>query len=229
MVAATTDMIRVVCVKWGNKYPAEWVHRLKAMVDRYLTLEHTFVCMTDNPVEGVDCVPCAEGLPTWWSKVALFQPGLFPGLNLYLDLDVVITANIDGMVTENMAVGHVHAPDDFSYSLISPKVNIGAETRRLLGGEGTVNSSVMIWHDDAGRAVWDEFKPEKMQEVHGDQNWITQALWPHTLRLMSPDWICSYKYHVQRGEKIAPIVVFHGEPKVTGLPKSHPLHLEWAA
>ena len=133
------------------------------------------------------------------------------------------------MVTENMATEHVYAPDDFSYSLTNPKQGLGSDMQRQLGGPGTVNSSVMLWHDDAGQAVWDEFKPEKMDEVHGDQNWITQALWPHTLRLMSPGWICSYKYHVQRGEPTLPIVVFHGEPKVTGLSKSDPLRIEWAA
>jgi len=222
-------MINVICVKWGDKYGPEWVYRLRAMVDRHLSLEHRFICMTDQPIEDIDCIPCVDGLPTWWSKVGLFQPGLFSGLNLYLDLDVVITGPMDDMIAENMAAGFVHAPDDFSYSLTNPRQGLGADMQRLLGGAGTVNSSVMIWHDDAGQAVWDEFTPEKMSEVHGDQNWITQALWPHALRLMSPGWICSYKYHVQRGEKVAPIVVFHGNPKVTDLSRTDPLRQAWAA
>lgn len=221
--------MRVICVKWGDKYGSEWVYKLRSMVQKHLSLDHQFVCMTDQPIEGVDCIPCAEGLPSWWAKVGLFQPGLFPGLNLYLDLDIVITGSIDDMVTENMATEVVYAPDDFSYSLVNPKQGIGEHTRKQLGGEGTVNSSVMIWHDDAGRRVWNDFYVNKMKEVHGDQNWITQALWPHTLRLMSPGWICSYKYHVQRGEKTAPIVVFHGNPKVTNLSKTDPLRVAWAA
>lgn len=221
--------MRVICVKWGDKYGPEWVYRLRDMVKKHLSFPHQFVCMTDQPIDDVYCLPCAPDLPTWWAKVGLFRPGLFFGLNLYLDLDIVITDSIDDMVRENQSAHCVHAPDDFSYSLVTPKQGIGDAQQKLLGGVGTVNSSVMIWYDGAGHQVWDEFKPEKMDEVHGDQNWITQALWPHSLKLMTPGHICSYKYHVQRGVKPSPIVVFHGEPKVTGLPKNDPLRQAWAA
>ena len=218
-------MIRVICVKWGNKYSTEWVYRLQNMVARNFS-KHEFVCMTDKPIDDVDCLPCADGLPGWWAKVGLFEPGKFPGVNLYLDLDVVITASIEGII-DSFVPGKVVAPDDFSYSLLNHKQGIGADMRRLLGGDGTVNSSVMLWRDDDGRAVWDDFKPEKMQEVHGDQNWITQALWPHTLNLLPDKWVCSYKYHVQRGISTAPIVVFHGDPKVTQLSPQDPLRIAW--
>ena len=221
--------MRVICVKWGDKYGPEWVYRLHDMVLRHLTLPHNFVCMTDKPIPDISCVPCTEGLPSWWSKVGLFRPGLFPGLNLYLDLDVVLTDNIDRMVIANDREGLVVAPDDFSYSLVNPKRGLGSDMRRLLGGSGTVNSSVMIWRDDAGRAVFEDFEAEKMQEVHGDQNWITQALWPDNLALLEGDYVCSYKYHVQRGEPVRPVVVFHGEPKVTQLGRKHFLYKLWAA
>lgn len=228
-------MINVICVKWGTKYGPEWVFRLRAMVEKHLSTPHRFICMTDNPIDPddwnyppVECIPCPEGMPGWWAKVGLFEPGKFQGANLYLDLDVVITGNIDGLLNE-YRTGVVVAPDDFSYSLVNPKQGIGGDTQRLLGGVGTINSSVMLWHDDAGRDVWDKFMPEKMQEVHGDQNWITQALWPEKMELLPERWVCSYKYHVMRGIPARPIVVFHGEPKVTDLPKSDPLHQAWAA
>lgn len=218
--------LRVVCVKWGNKYGPEWVYNLQGMVSRHLSVDHEFVCMTDKPIPGVECVPCEEGLPTWWSKVGLFRPGKFPGANLYLDLDVVLTDDISMMLADAER-GRLLVPDDFSYSLKNPKKGIGSETQRLLGGAGTVNSSVMLWHGDDCSAVWDDFRPEKMKEVHGDQNWITQALWPDGIRLMDPKWVCSYKYHVIRGEKVRPIAVFHGDPKVTQLSRKDPLRLAW--
>ena len=239
--------MNVICVKWGSKYGWEWVLRLRNMVSRHLTIPHNFFCMSDDRMpdfindnllenDGIPYlrgslrVPCADGLPGWWAKVGLFRPGLFKGLNLYLDLDVVITDSIDALVIENDCHDKVVAPDDFSYSLINKKQNLSPDTRRLLGGDGTVNSSVMLWRDDAGRRVWDEFRMEKMSEVHGDQNWITQCLWPHgELKLLEGDHVCSYKYHVQRGEPVRSIVVFHGEPKVTGLGNGHPLYKAWAA
>lgn len=221
------QLVRVICVKWGDKYGPRWVYNLKNMVKRNLTVPHEFVCMTDQPMPDIKCYRCEPNLQTWWNKIALFKPGKFPGVNLYLDLDVVITANIDALLGE-LTPGKVAAPDDFSYSLVNPKHGIGEHTRKLLGGEGTINSSVMVWQDDAGTDVWNRFTAAKTQEVHGDQNWITQALWPDQLSLLSPGLVCSYKYHIMRGEKAAPVVVFHGDPKVTQLPRSDPLRLAWA-
>ena len=218
--------LRVLCVKWGDKYGADYVYRLKAAVKYWLDFPHQFVCMTDEPIDGVDCVPTRPDLPTWWQKVALFEPGRFPGNNLYLDLDVVLTAPITPLV-EEFWPGYVVAPDDFSYSLLRPRQGLGESMQRLLGGPGTVNSSVMLWTDPAGAAVWDNFTPEKMDEVHGDQNWITQALWPDRLRLLPPGLVCSYKYHFLKGQSPSPVVVFHGDPKPDQLGQFHPMAKAW--
>lgn len=228
------NKLRVICVKWGDAYNWEWVTKLKKMVERNLTIPHDFVCMTDSFDDAPDgqlLERCEPNLPTWWAKLGLFAPDKFPGLNLYLDLDVIITGNIDDMVRENAGHHYLHAPDDFSYSLVNPKQGIGAQTRRLLGGPGTVNSSVMIWRGNAARDAFSKFRPEKMKELHGDQNWITQCLWPDKLRLLTPGWVCSYKYHVQQGtdEQNAPIVVFHGNPKPDQLGKANPLRKIWEA
>ena len=223
------EPINVICVKWGNKYGWEYVLKLKSMVRKHLTLDHEFMCMTDDFNDApiyMPLIPCEPGLPTWWSKVGLFKPGRFPGLNLYLDLDVVILDNINGMVAENDSAT-LSAPDDFSYSLVNPKQGLGEHMMRQLGGVGTVNSSVMIWRDDAASDVYTKFDPNKMNEVHGDQNWITQALWPDNLRLMSPGWVCSYKYHIAQGARAAPIVVFHGNPKPPDLPINNPVRQAW--
>ena len=220
--------MRVVCVKWGDKYGPEWVYNLQRMVSRHLSVPHEFVCMTDEPISGVDCVPCEPGLPSWWSKIGLFKPGKFPGLNLYLDLDVVITRNIDGILGEAWR-GKLTARDDFSYSLLKPKQGLGDDMLRLLGGAGTIQSSVMLWHNDDAAAVWAQFTPEKIGEVHGDQNYITQVMWPDKIHLLDNAWACSYKYHILQGMPCLPICVFHGNPKVTELPGNHYLRAEWEA
>lgn len=222
--------MRVICVKWGAKYGAEWVLRLRNMVARHLPIPHQFVCVTDSPVDGVDCMPLVCDLPHWWQKVGLFQPGLFGGDNLYLDLDVVVRDSIeklsrclDGDRTRLWAL------DDFSYSLVTPKQGMGDDTRRLLGGNGTINSSVMLWNGDAAKRVWTRFTPEIMDVLHGDQNWITQALWPDKINLIPPGIACSFKYHIQRDGSSAPLVVFHGNPKVPDLPRSNALRQLWEA
>lgn len=208
--------MHVVCVKWGAKYGADYVLRLQAMCSRHLPA-HEFLCVTDAPVDGVQCRPLLCDLPTWWQKVGLFRPGWLPGLKLYLDLDVVITSDLSSL-TELGADGNVWALDDFGYSLMSPRPLDDPHVRRLLGGSGTCNSSVMVWRDDAGSEVWDRFNPAVMDELHGDQNWITRALWPEKLRLIPSGIAKSYKY----GQATkAPIVVFHGDPK------PHQVHDAW--
>ena len=205
----------VACVKWGDKYPPEYVLKLQSMCRRNLP-PHRFVCLTENPVEGVECRPLPSDLPTWWSKVGLFKPGLFDGDVLYLDLDVIITARLDGLVSLlDKDRSRLWVPDDFSYSLRRPRTGIGADTLRQLGGVGCVNSSVMLWHGDAPwYPAWQAGADRYMRELHGDQNAITQILWPEQIELLPNESIQSYKYGIRmRGEKPAPIVVMHGEPK----------------
>ena len=43
----------VVCIKWGNKFGADYVNSLYRMVEKNLTIPHRFVCFTDN-AEGID-------------------------------------------------------------------------------------------------------------------------------------------------------------------------------
>jgi hypothetical protein len=219
--------MKVLCVKWGSKYGAEWVTRLRSMVARHLSCAHEFVCFTDAPVEGVTCKPLPSGLPTWWSKLGLFQAGLTTGPNLYLDLDVIIRGDLSDFI--RLDDGQVWALDDFSYSLRTPKPYMDESTRRMLGGAGTCNSSVMFWYGDAGRKVWDDFRPEVMGELHGDQNWITRALYPHTLALYPPGLASSFKYHWRRDEQFGSVVVFHGSPKPPDLPRNHALRMLWEA
>jgi hypothetical protein len=220
----------VTCVKWGTRYGDEWVLRLRSMVRKNLSIEHRFVCLTDRPVNGVECLPLEPGLPTWWSKISLFKPGQFDDDVLYFDLDVVIRSNIDRIVDlARTDRGRLWIRDDFSYSLKSPRTGLDASLRRLLGGNGCCNSSVMAWHGDAARDVWDRFTPEFMQELHGDQNHISRVMYPDKIGFLPDDTVQSFKYHTQRGAEPAPITVFHGNPKMDQLPPCDELRQIWEA
>ncbi len=204
-----SPQLRVICIKWGTKYSDDYVTRLQSMCSRHLS-QHQFLCITDRPVEGVRCRRLICDLPGWWQKVGLFQPGLFPGDNLYLDLDLVITESLQPFLDAYEADRSLlWTLDDFGYSLVNKRQNIDPTTRRLLGGDGTVNSSVMLWHGDTPQAVWNDWRDDIMDELHGDQNWVTHVLWPHGIGLLPP-LARSYKYG--QAQK-APVVVFHGDPK----------------
>ena len=51
-----TDVpIRILCVRFGNRYGRDYVERLRNMVARHITIPYEFVCLTDDqhPIEGV--------------------------------------------------------------------------------------------------------------------------------------------------------------------------------
>ena len=87
------------CVCYGKKYSVEYVQKLYNMVQRNTTLEHNFFIFTDNiemEIDGhVNIRTFPETLNGWWNKMQLFRPDTLDGDTLYMDLDVVITGNID--------------------------------------------------------------------------------------------------------------------------------------
>lgn len=89
--------MNIVCVlKAGGVYDKEWVRKLKDAVSRHYTKNYRFCCLTDlGDIEGVETIPLQHNWEGYWAKVELFRPGLFEGLTLYTDLDVLITRNID--------------------------------------------------------------------------------------------------------------------------------------
>ena len=101
-------MATVLCMKWGRRYGPDYVNTLYNMVRRNLTRAHRFLCLTDEP-QGirpeVECRPLPELrlIPEWerspWRKLSCFAPELedLAGPVLFLDLDLVIIANIDGL------------------------------------------------------------------------------------------------------------------------------------
>lgn len=99
---------QIVCIHWGTKYGPTYINRLYSMVQRNITPPFRFVCFCDNDEgvrEEVECQPLPEigiELPTFkkgiWPKSRLWNKTLadLEGPFLFLDLDMVITGNLDG-------------------------------------------------------------------------------------------------------------------------------------
>ena len=158
-------MNHVVCVKWGNKYPANYVNVLKSMVARHTTVPYTFHCLTDDPA-GIDQdvnivkLPNDPCIKTWWSKLWMFAPEMpVKGNILFFDLDVVIFDNIDELFTKD--AGKFMIIRDFNRCRIKDwKLS---------------NSSVMRWQSGTMDYLWKEFREKPsvvMQNNHGDQKQI---------------------------------------------------------
>jgi len=71
----------VVCLKYGTKYSADYVNKLYNMVKRNLTLDHEFVCYTEDAT-GIDLgiriepIPLMPGVTGWWYKPMFFNPNI---------------------------------------------------------------------------------------------------------------------------------------------------------
>ena len=141
--------IHVVCVKWGDKYPAEYVNRLYAMVQKNLDIPHQFHCLTEQS-SGIDSKVHILSLPNtsyegWWIKLMLFQQDFFglQGRIIYLDLDLVITGNIDFLAEDNVGLSII---ENWSRNRMW-------------------NSSVMSFRIGSLQFVWDRFALESFEEV----------------------------------------------------------------
>ena len=62
-----TETNYILCMKWGNKYSAEYVNRLYRMVSRHLSLPFEMVCLTDDKTgiyPQIKCYPIPELITT---------------------------------------------------------------------------------------------------------------------------------------------------------------------
>ena len=212
----------VCCVKWGTKYPAEYVNRLRSMVSRHLAHPHDFVCLTEDPT-GLDArigtLPLPDAFAGFWNKLSLFRGDLFePGRTLlYLDVDVVIVGPLDILLNDP---GGFHIIRAFS-------ANPGC------------NSSVMRFEAGAFAHVYDRFAARAVAilasgRYTGDQGWICEQvpdakffprqtivsykkdmrshILPVAKKLRLDGWLKAPRFMTVAPPPGASIVVFHGKP-----------------
>jgi len=103
-------VLNVVCLKWGSLYGPEYVNRLFYAVRRHLSIPFSFHCFTDDstdlhPDVVLHPLPHTE-LHGWWNKLYLFSKEVnLTGRVMFIDLDTLITANIDDLATTTGYVG----------------------------------------------------------------------------------------------------------------------------
>ncbi|WP_282602730.1 glycosyl transferase [Paracoccus sp. PARArs4] len=96
-----------ICIKWGEKFGPDYVNRLHGMISRNVTPPFRLYCFTDdgtglNPDIAVRPLPDFEYRTPQrtrgkWPKSRLWGDlGDVTGVVLFLDLDVVITGDLDG-------------------------------------------------------------------------------------------------------------------------------------
>lgn len=194
-------MLNIFCLWVGNKYSFEYVEKLHSMVKANLEMPFQFTCLTDKPHlherEGIIFKQAPVAVCDSWCKLSIFVPKLqdgYKGTMMFLDLDIVITGKLDGLVKK--------AKMD--------KLNIINDWWR----EGN-NSSVMIWEAGKWFKIYTKFKPSDIQRLRGDQDLINEIMDPREINNFGEIEIQSYKANKLQDEfnKNTKIVVFHGKPK----------------
>jgi hypothetical protein len=191
--------MNVLCVlKSGGEYDAEWVRKLRDGVARNTTIPYRFLCLSDVDVP-CERIPLRHNWPGWWAKIEMFRHVKDP--TLYLDLDTVVTGNLDHFAKLEM---------DFAML-------------RNFHDPNMVGSGVM-WFGKPQKQVYDRFcdKPFKWIKHHednrdfayvGDQAFVFDSFVGRIHRLPM-DTIKSYKMHCKNGlPEGTSLVCFHGSPK----------------
>ncbi len=226
-------MRSLVCMKWGTKYGPEYVNRLYTQACINLTPALRFVCFTDNG-EGLDADIEVHPLPQWhideqkllrpgmdtWRKISLFRPGLakLEGDILYLDLDVVITGNLDGLFTFNPG----------RFCVIRDWMEQRRYWRRYGPRAGAdINTSVFRFNSARHGFIFDNFVTKQsqiMDKFRIEQQYVGETITVAGEKTYWPgEWIVSFKrqciptipsnlWRQPRQPEGARVIVFHGHP-----------------
>jgi hypothetical protein len=169
-------MINIVCVlREGGKvgYDATWVEKLHLSVQRHVSIDYQFICLSDC---DVNCkrIPLTDSGAGFWSKLELFKPGQFSGPVLYIDLDTVICESINEMIN--------CCKDEKFVMWIEKDKNIHS-------------SALMYWNGDYSY-LWDIYKSKPLEywkelyarpPLYGDQAIISENTDHKTFLELCPD------------------------------------------
>jgi hypothetical protein len=214
-------MITVVCWKWQGssayhtKFTSEHVNTLRSMVSRHLSLNHRFLCITDDPV-GLH--PDIIVVPLWpWPIIHIGKEAKKPNCYrrlfcfskeaaawgnriLSIDLDVVILSSLDPLIDR---------PEDF---IMCTGTAPGTH----------YNGSMFLLRAGTRTQVWERFDPrtalnqtQALGMVGSDQAWISLVLGPGEATWGESDGLYSYRKHFILGQNkelpsTARMVAFNG-------------------
>ena len=210
--------MQFICMKWGEKYGADYVNRLYAMIARNTSRRFSLTCFTERKegireeiaIRPLPPLGLPPGLPErGWNKLATLQTGLggLSGAVIFLDLDVVITGTLDEFFD---------LPGAF-------RIIRDAKFRKRLIG----NSSVYRFEIGRFADVLDHFVANfdwVRKTFRNEQAYLSWAIHQRgELQFWPKAWCPSFKYHCVKPWPVsywqdpelpedARVVIFHGHP-----------------
>jgi len=224
-------MNKIVCMKWGTKFPPAYVNVLYAAVKRNMRRPFEFICFCDN-AEGLAPGIITRELPSLgldeakksrggWPKLAMFKRGLFApdDLIMVLDVDIMIMGDLEPFFTRAEEMGGLHILREWN---IWPLDYLPFKWRPKQHGQ----SSIFMFRPRDQYHLLEDFvaDPEAIyKKASNDQKYIGWfAKEPH---YFPSDWTVSFKRHLMRlgphGGTLPSVrppnpsvkaVIFHGYP-----------------
>ena len=213
----TAPLNNVICMKWGEKYSADYVNILFNMVSRNLSIPFRFVCFTDDP-KGINEQVEVFDLPSLnlpnnipergWLKLTTFSKTLgdLEGKALFLDLDLIITGSLDEL-----------------FEIEGDFLIIKDFIRKDVTGNSSVYRFEIGQHEDVIENFKNNFTDIKNKH-RNEQEYLSAFMDKKNLLSYWPeDWCKSFKKHcIHKGLKQffyppelpenTRIVIFHGKP-----------------
>ena len=176
-------------MKWGNRYSSDFVNRLYKSILRHTKNKTRLFCFTDdtsNLHKSIICKPLPKiKIPdeislTPWRKISVWKYSLieFDGDILFLDLDLVITGNLDKFFEYKKG----------KYCVIENWTQIG----KKIGNTSCFRFPTKKYHyifenfEKNGDDIWKKYH---IEQVYLSKHIDEQYFWPE-------DWCKSFKHNL---------------------------------
>ncbi len=224
----------ILCLKYGNLYPADYVNVLHNACRGAMATPFRFVCLTDDGAGlngGIEVLPIPDlGLspqdwfrPGVWPKIGLFDRH-FHGLRgraLFVDLDMVIVQGLDAFFEVPGKIVGTNAGQGWGKAGVTAAPEFGSMIFSY--DLGALPEIAETFRQDPA-AAWTQFRQEQQYVHHMAPD---AAFWPE-------GWVISFKRALRRpigldlvlpprepsGE--ARVVAFHGRPRPIDLISGRP-------
>lgn len=202
----------VTVLRSGGEYTPEHVK----WIDAQISGKYEHVCLSDTTIPGIETIALQGKWKGWFAKLELFNPELIDGDIFYIDLDTIITGDINHMFESNSLASLT----DFYFP------------------QNTASGILRIPQDKKW-GIWQrilELENNIEKEHVGDGEFLRTIDGFSRLQDLYPGEICSYKANIarkgmpgytrqfSRGDGTLPegtrIICFHGRPRPWKMPRA---------
>jgi hypothetical protein len=183
------DLQTIICMKWGTRYDSEYVNRLYRSIKRHTTRKTKLICFTDNDIgisSNVICKPLPKiNLPkkisyTPWRKLSVWKYPLsdLQGDILFLDLDLVITGNLDRFFE--------YKPNQYCVIENWTQKGLGIGNTSCFRFPAGRYKEIFTKFEENSEYIWKKYH---IEQIYISKTINEQVFWPN-------DWCKSFKHNL---------------------------------